>query len=96
MKISGEIYKKRKYIDEYRQSNSSILFVELKEMIKVNGEMIKFIPIICDSLSHFSIGEKIEVDGIISFETIKTSKGNRSFSLIPVIRLCQEERVNNL
>ncbi|MCQ6281683.1 hypothetical protein [Bacillus sp. EB600] len=96
MKISGEIYNKRTYIDDYRQNITSILFVELEKMIKVNGEMIKFIPIICDGFSDFNIGEKIEVDGVISFESIKTSKGNRSFSLNPVIRLCQGEPVSNL
>lgn len=86
MKISGKIYNKRTYIDDYSQTITSILFVELEEMIKVNGEMIKFIPMICGSLSDYCIGEKIEVDGIISFESIKTLKGIRSYSPIPVIR----------
>ncbi|MDQ1005295.1 hypothetical protein QFZ28_005873 [Neobacillus niacini] len=86
MRIRGKIYNKRSYIDDYKQNKTSILFVELEEKLKVNGEMIKFIPMICAGLSDFSIGEKVEVDGIVRFESIKTLKGNLSFSPIPVIR----------
>lgn len=86
MKIKGEIYKIRSYFDYNLQKNINISFIEADELIKVNGTMIKLIPIISESSSNFKVGEKIEVDGEIRFEYIKTSTGNRSAAPIPVVR----------
>ncbi|PGY12960.1 hypothetical protein [Bacillus sp. AFS031507] len=88
MKIIGEIYKIRSYFDDKLQKNVNISFIETDELIKVNGTMIKLLPIISESSSNYKEGEKIELDGEIRFEYIITSKGNRSAAPIPVIRQC--------
>ena len=88
MRIIGEIYKIRSYFDYDLQKNVNISFVETDELIKVNGTMIKLLPIISESSSNYKEGEKIEVDGEIRFEYIMTSTGHRSAAPIPVIRPC--------
>jgi len=88
MKVRGEIYKTRTYFDYNLQKNINISFIEADESIKVNGTMIKLLPIISESSSYYREGEKIEVDGEIRFEYIMTSTGNRSAAPIPVIRQC--------
>jgi hypothetical protein len=84
MKIKGEVYKKRTYLDHTKQKGMNISFLELDECIKLNGDLIKFIPIFCANLN---VGEKIELDGVICNEYIITSTGKRSYEPVPAIRV---------
>jgi hypothetical protein len=87
MKIKGDIYKKRAYVDREKPNVTVILFIELEEKIDVNGEAIRIIPILSSFPSSYSVGEQIEVSGEVRYESIWTSTGQRSFSPIPVIRI---------
>jgi hypothetical protein len=84
MKIKGKVYKKRTYLDQTKQEGMNISFLELDECIKLNGDLIKFIPIFG---ANFNVGEKIEMDGVIRNEYIITSMGKRSYEPVPAIRV---------
>jgi hypothetical protein len=84
MKIKGKVYKKRTYLDQTKQEGMKISFLELDECIKLNGDLIKFIPIFG---ANFNVGEKIEMDGVIRNEYIITSMGKRSYEPVPAIRV---------
>lgn len=87
MRIRGEVYKKRAYHDDNKQKGMNVTFLELDEFIKFNGDFIKIIPIISYDSINFNVGEKIELDGVISYEYIITSIGKRSYAPVPVIRV---------
>ncbi|MEW9673451.1 hypothetical protein [Ammoniphilus sp. 3BR4] len=87
MKFKGVIYKKRAYVDREKPNVTDILFIELEEKIDVNGETIRIIPILSYKPSSYRVGEQVEVNGEVRFESILTSTGKRSFSPIPVIRV---------
>ena len=86
MKIRGVICKKRSYRDNDKKKVTDIIFIEVAEKIKINGDLIKIIPIISDHPSSYCIGEEIEVNRKVRLESILTYGGIRSFSPIPVIR----------
>ncbi|MBD1383609.1 hypothetical protein [Metabacillus arenae] len=86
MRVRGEIYSKRSYLDKTLQKTMNILFIKADESINFNGDLIKFIPIISECSANFSVGEKIQLEGEISTEYIVTSLGKRSFEPVPVIR----------
>jgi hypothetical protein len=94
MKIRGEIYNKRSYQDPLRQNKMNILFVEVEEAVQVNGDMIKVLPIVSEqSFIDYSVGEKIEADGEIKFESIVTITGKRCFLPVPVFRTLTHQKV---
>ncbi|MEW9673765.1 hypothetical protein [Ammoniphilus sp. 3BR4] len=88
MKIKGKLFKKRHYHDlEFKKINC-LSFLEIDNVVKVDGDRIKVIPVLSEeSAISPNLGVSVEIDGEIEWKQIVTPMGNLISLPMPVLRL---------
>ncbi|HJV45428.1 MAG TPA: hypothetical protein VJ824_06845 [Bacillota bacterium] len=95
LSVRGKIYKKRPYYDNRIHHINCIAFLELDEGMKIFEDSIKIMPILCEGRRlALSVGENVEINGVMELRQITTISGERNIHSLPVLLAESVEKIS--
>jgi hypothetical protein len=85
VRIKGTVFKKRTYPKHHYKKMDHLSFLEVKDNISFDGDVLKIIPVLSQkSMECWNIGDEIDVEGEMKYIRIITSLGKLSLLPVPV------------